>query len=259
MNPKHIPRKLKIFFITIRNCRNWIHVSLARAGLCDGRFPVISRRGPKIMPWVSVRKNWESIFDPLLSDVYAIGMAKSPDVIIDVGANHGAFSVLASFQHPKARVIAFEPNSEIWALLDSNLRANGAIRVEVIHQALAAESREVTFYDSGGGGSSSYVLPGENPRTMTTTSLDKFNWNGARRLFIKLDCEGAEGEIFQWIAGHQADLPEEIDIACEYHPWCPVPLDTTMATLQKAGFSTRCENRFGELYLFASRNGHVGS
>lgn len=249
----NILRKFSILAITIRHCRNWIPVSLARAGLIEGRFPVVSRHGVKIEPWVSIRANWGSIFEPLLSDAYGIGRARNPDIILDVGANHGAFSVLASFLYPQARVVAYEPNEEIRDLLDRNLRINGRQNVEVIHRALAAESREVVFYDSGGGGSSSYVLPGENARKMQTTSLDQFEWRGARRLFIKLDCEGAEGEIIEWICRNISALPADIQIACEYHPWCPLPLHRAVQMLHAAGFTAEVQERFGEEYLQASK------
>lgn len=248
-----IARKVSVLAITIRYCRNWIPVSLARAGFIKGRFPVESRLGVKIKPWVSVRANWGSIFEPLLSDVYGVGKANNPDIILDVGANHGAFSALASFLYPQARVVAYEPNEKIWDLLDHNLQINGGQNVEVIHSALAADKRDVVFYDSGGGGSSSYVLPGENARKMQTTSLNQIEWRGARRLFIKLDCEGAEGEIIEWICRNLSALPANIQIAGEYHPWCPLPLPDAIQMLRNSGFTAEVQEKYGEEYLHANK------
>ncbi len=61
--------------------------------------------------------------------------------VIDVGANHGLFSMEAAHLiGPTGRIDAFEPAPETRSLLERNLRANGLERiVRVVPSALAAE------------------------------------------------------------------------------------------------------------------------
>ena len=250
-----IARKFNTLWITVRFCRNWLRVSLARYGIAFRRTGVTHRNGVTIRPHFGVRQAWGTIFEPMLADVYGIRRQALVDVVVDVGACIGAFSALAARTHPSARVIAFEPNPTALPALRANLERNGIRSVEVVERPLAATVREVTFAEAGaGGGASSFVQPGGNPRTMTTTTLGAIDWMGARRAFIKLDCEGAEGEIIEWICGNRSRLPAAVALACEYHPWCPVPIEASIRRLEQAGYIAERVMKFDEEYLFATND-----
>ena len=66
------------------------------------------------------------------------------DVIVDAGANIGLFSIWASRQSRRCRVIALEPFPENFAYLEANLRAAGLGLERVYPQriALGPESRQ---------------------------------------------------------------------------------------------------------------------
>lgn len=246
-------RKLRVIRIVVTQCKNWLPVCLARFGVWRGPSLIRHRNGVAIELLGSLQNDWGQVFEPLLADVYEIASGDSIDVILDVGANVGSFTALAARCHPDARIIAYEPNDAVIPILKRNLIRNGISHAVVIPRPLAATSREVVFFDSGGGGSSSYVLQGENPRTMRTTTLDEVDWSNARHLFIKLDCEGSEGEILEWIAQRHEALPPRTSIACEYHSWCPVPIANTVRRLESIGFTVRQTSKFDEPYLIASR------
>ena len=75
-------------------------------------------------------------FERPLPDVFA-GLAANIDgVIVDVGANTGFYSLLATALAPRARVAAFEPYPPVAAILAENLRLNFAKHVEVFAMAL---------------------------------------------------------------------------------------------------------------------------
>ncbi len=63
--------------------------------------------------------------------------------IIDGGANHGIFSLLASQKFPQAKVFALEPYHKVLPVLKKNVAGTS---VQVIEKALAAEDGEVVFY-----------------------------------------------------------------------------------------------------------------
>ncbi|MGA7213113.1 MAG: hypothetical protein WBX20_02810 [Terrimicrobiaceae bacterium] len=67
------------------------------------------------------------------------------------------------------------------------------------------------------------------------------------------DCEGAEGELIGWIAASGDRVPPAVTIACEYHPWCPIPIEQSARRLNAAHFEISTESHFEETYLFAQR------
>lgn len=62
------------------------------------------------------------------------------DVFVDVGANHGYFSVLAALRvAPAGRVFAFEPNPSAAGRLRAVVRANGAERIVTVAQVALSD------------------------------------------------------------------------------------------------------------------------
>lgn len=56
-----------------------------------------------------------------LDDEYGLKKIKvPPEIIIDIGANIGLFSVLARYRFPNAKIQAFEPNERIFQFLIKN-------------------------------------------------------------------------------------------------------------------------------------------
>ncbi len=64
-------------------------------------------------------------------------------VILDGGANHGLFSILASQRFPDAKIYALEPYHKVLPVLKKNIAGT---QVQVIEKAMAAEDGEVVFY-----------------------------------------------------------------------------------------------------------------
>lgn len=122
------------------------------------------------------------------------------DVVVDIGANLGWYSLLAERQARGAvDVFAFEPDPDNFALLTANLALNGARRVTAVQQALSAEAGTVRLHryrDTNLGRHS--VLPINDGETVEVPAgrLDDF-W-ASRGLgdrvprFIKIDVEGYE-------------------------------------------------------------------
>ena len=90
---------------------------------------------------------------------------------------------------------------------------------------------------------------------MPSVNLEVVDFPGSRRAFIKLDCEGAEGEIIAWICQNLPRLPASLKIACEWHGWCPIPIPMAdaVALLERHEFRVETPQLFDEQYLFASR------
>lgn len=75
-------------------------------------------------------------------------LAENANVILDVGANSGVFSVLAGASNPEAKIVAFEPQPNIYRALQKNVEVNNFnIRCEQL--ALSNCVGVLPFYNYG--------------------------------------------------------------------------------------------------------------
>ncbi len=241
------------FAATIRACSNWPAVARARLASSVRIQSLNFRSGLRLQPMAPLARTWGEIFEPAIADVY--GIRKShPDVIIDVGANIGAFSCLAAITHRQAVVYAFEPSSQHADLLAANLALNRLTNVIVHRAPVTKDGRSVVFSELGAGGASGIILHDEGRAIpMESVSLDCVDFGKKSSAFFKLDCEGAEGEIIEWICANLSKLPPRIELASEYHHWCPIPLDRLLEMLRSHGFQAEHRTPHDESYIFASR------
>lgn len=252
-------RKLKTFSLTIAKCSNWFSLALAKSGLNDAVDTLRFRDGFQLKAVRPLRHTWGEIFEPAIADVYRIRSA-SPNLVIDVGANVGAFSCRAGFLHRSAAIHAFEPSTAQREQLIENIKLNGLTNITVHGAAVTKDGRDVVFTRLGAGGASGIILhEGGESILLKSVSLDCVDVSGVASLFVKLDCEGAEGEIIEWICEHLAALPPVITIACEYHHWCPVPLAQIIEQLKARHFAVEHRILFDESYLYASLSRKAGA
>ncbi len=252
MNSFHLARrKLATFSATIRACSNWPAVARARLDATAKLDALRFRNGLQLQPMQPLQRTWGEIFEPAIADVYGI-RDRAHDLIIDVGANIGAFACLAGHLHTRAQVHAFEPSKNHADLLENNVARNRLTNVILYRVPVTKDGREVIFSELGDGGASGIILH-ENGKAvpMQSLSLDCVNFSGAGSVFIKLDCEGAEGEIIEWVCTNLAKLPARILLACEYHHWCPIPSTRLLTMLRDHGFQAEPRTLFDEAYLFA--------
>lgn len=132
-------------------------------------------------------------------------LLREGDTFVDVGANNGYFSLLAStITGTKGKVFAFEPSPATAARLRMNVELNNATNVQVIQEALwsAPTSLPLFFSAQEDGMNSLYPRTLDMSRgytgetTVKVTTLDSFLPNEKIRL-LKIDAEGAEMEILR--------------------------------------------------------------
>ncbi|HEX4084784.1 MAG TPA: FkbM family methyltransferase [Chthoniobacteraceae bacterium] len=195
---------------------------------------------------------WGEIFEPAVADVY--GSAESDaDLIIDIGANIGSFSTFAAYTHPSARVWCFEPEAVVADQAERNFKRNKIGNVTLIRSPVTRDGREVRFARQDNRGASNIYTSTQDEVTMSSVTLDRVDFAGAKSLFLKLDCEGAEGEIIDWLIENRSKLPKSIQVAGEYHHWCPIPKAESVRKLRDAGFNVIESRIFASSYLFAKQ------
>lgn len=121
---------------------------------------------------------------------------KSTDVVIDIGAHIGSFSVWAARQAPNGRVYAFEPNNENHAFLDENKKLNDLTNLEIFNLAVSDKDGETSLFNSEYSSVSHSIIEtgAENAITVRTISLAGIlEANSIDRVnYLKIDAEGAE-------------------------------------------------------------------
>lgn len=121
---------------------------------------------------------------------------------VDVGANVGGYALFVAIRAgSSARILALEPQPEIFERLAFNIRQNPSGTVKAIECAVADKTGELTlFLDPRNNGESSVKIVGPSEadavRVPAITLLDLLNDEHFTRVdAIKLDVEGAEDLI----------------------------------------------------------------
>ena len=137
-----------------------------------------------------------------VQDVYRVDAIPSGAVVVDLGANVGAFTLRAALERD-ARVVAYEPDPRTFPCLVRNVERVGcAGRVRCVAAAVAgARGRRTLYLDTGRPAGSTFYARWEEGTVAAVevdavTLLDVISDVGASGLVVKMDVEGAELEIF---------------------------------------------------------------
>ncbi len=150
------------------------------------------------------------------------------EIVLDIGANVGLFSMWVALNVPSARVYAFEAASDNYLALAENVRSNHLTSVSVHHYAVSdGGSSRVTLYRGYHGGIHSICpeyrnWPASAKRERRTEKVRAITLSQILRRFqiervdfLKLGCEGAEYEIL--FSASRATLSRIRRIVGEYH------------------------------------------
>lgn len=125
------------------------------------------------------------------------------DVIFDIGANIGWYSINLAATREKSTVFSFEPICQTCDLLADNVALNGLSNVKLFNYGFSNVREKLTFYfypEGSVNASSENVSGRTDVETVScdVRTLDDFDSEFDQRIdFIKCDVEGAEFLVFQ--------------------------------------------------------------
>lgn len=180
---------------------------------------------PSIVPM------YEEIFE---HEIYRFRSCSENPLIIDCGANVGLSVLYFKRLYPLCRIIAFEPDVQIFRALKHNVESFGVTDVEAVNKAVWVEDGKINFYVEGSDAGSLINSTSATGNVLVDAVRLKSFLSKSVEL-LKMDIEGAETEVLQ-------DCREELanvqNIFVEYHsfPDQPQALPLLLNILDGSGF-----------------------
>lgn len=167
---------------------------------------------------------------------WMIRSLRKGDVVLDVGANVGYYTVIASrLVGGTGRVYAFEPDPTAYSFLKKNAAANALGNVVLEQKACSTEPGTLKlFLDEANLGGHRVNVPRDDQKRFVEVEavrVDDYFEAGDRKVnFIKIDTEGAEALI---LAGMKRLIAENDDLkmAVELSPYALEDLGASAAEL----------------------------
>jgi len=195
---------------------------------------------------------WYTLYENVIrEDYFHKGVSlRQGDTVIDIGAHFGSFSAIASKKiGPTGKVIAFEPNPEIYPRLAHNIAINSLGNVVLHNEAVSGENGKLvlllqqrsslaTVYSEVDGEdrvsqSTRVSVPARSMRSILRSV-------GGPVDLLKIDCEGAEYDIFDSL--DQECISCVRQIAMEVHKIPGRSEHEIVAKLSALGFTVHSES-----------------
>ncbi|WP_405135519.1 FkbM family methyltransferase [Nocardia sp. NBC_01388] len=182
---------------------------------------IITDSGDLIQRYIALFGVWE----PHLS-FWVRTRLRPGDVLIDVGANIGYFTLLAStLVGEHGRVVALEASPQFHARLVEHTDLNGCANVRAVNIAVADRREVLTFIlastsNLGATSMVPYDGPAESVFTVDAHPLTDLLTPAeiAATRMVKIDVEGSEGRVMRGLAGLLDRLRPDAEIVVEVTP-----------------------------------------
>lgn len=145
----------------------------------------------------------------------------SHDIVVDIGAHVGYFSIYSASRNKDGKIYSFEPYIESFKILEKNLKINNITNVVPINLGVSKNAGNLDLYLQSNFAIGNSIYGERNSKSkiqIKTISLrDIINEYKITKIdFLKLDCEGSEYEILLNL--DKISLDKIKRIVAEMHP-----------------------------------------
>lgn len=165
--------------------------------------------------------------------------------IIDCGANVGTFTVFCARRFPGSRIVAFEPDPRVFAVLQRNVsRCCPASSIELVNAAVADRETGAIRFRADGCDAGRLTGDASSGATIEVRAVRLRDYLAEPCAMLKMDIEGAESDVLR---DCRDMLAATARIFVEYHSFAdrPQDLDEVLTILKDAGF--RCYIHSGKV------------
>ena len=186
--------------------------------------------------YMSAPQSYLHSLEELFADeVYRFATDNPAPYIIDCGANWGLSIIYFKKLYPGAKILAFEPDEAIAAILEKNMASFGYEDVQLRKKAVWHSATTLQFSsDHSLGG---HLTHNSETATSSVATVDLLPYLQEQPIdFLKLDIEGAEYEVLRHCAPGLSNVAR---IFVEYHsrPGEKQMLPELLTILRDAGFT----------------------
>lgn len=148
-----------------------------------------------------------------VQEIYKFKPTLNNRYIIDCGANIGLSVIYFALNYPKHTIIAFEPQQDLFLILEENVKHFGLKNVQLHNKAVWDKYEQLEFFTDGGmGGRINDAYSGQVPVKVNAVPL--MDYLDKEIDFLKIDIEGAEDAVLRSCIGN---LNKANNIFFEYH------------------------------------------
>jgi FkbM family methyltransferase len=166
------------------------------------------------------------------------------DLVIDIGAHVGIFSTYAAENNKSGKIFSFEPFQDNFNRLKFHRDLNKKSNIKTLNYGIAGENGKKVFYvNSKNSGGNSFIKNVERKKEVKISAIKLSDFCKKEKIkkidFLKIDCEGAEFEIFQ---KDESFLKIVKKIIMECHPVDGQSVFSILSTLKKYNFKIHNED-----------------
>ena len=247
--------KIKILFMAIQNLTNWYMFPLAYFGFIKNEFVFFNTKSGlklKIRTKSTDLDTFSLIWLVKEYNKHGFVIGKD-DIIIDIGAHIGLFSLYASQFCTNGKILCYEPSTENFELLQNNITQNHIENISPTNSAVSHSNDYVTLYINPDN--TAHSIHDSTSKSIQVKSTSLQNIFDSNKLdycnYLKLDCEGAEYEIIDSLPLEYLKKIKQIYIEYHFSDSKHSMLEEMIKKLEKSSFTVvrePLEQGMGSIY-----------